>query len=149
MLCIPHLGGQQWKVFLSKNRAQNRAQGPKKFPPRAPKWLKNAPPGPGGTILGHFGDQKKIEKKSKIPGRPGILDFFRFFYWSPKWPKMVSPGPGWPWGVFSGHFRAILGPPGGNFFLGPGPLFSPLGLRCGYHLRCSLHWSGAVRRCGG
>ena len=42
-----------------------------------------------------------------------------------KWPKMVTPGPGGPWGAFSDHFGA-LGGPGGNFFLGPGPLFHPL-----------------------
>ena len=69
-----------------QNRAQPRigkigAQGPKKkFPPGAPqgpkiaqKYAKNGPqgpPGPGGAILDNFGDQKKIQKKLKIPGRP-------------------------------------------------------------------------------
>ena len=76
--------------------------GGKKLAPQGPKiaqkWPKNAPqapPGPGGTILGHFGDQKKIEKKLKIPaGPPGPPDlpqgpktliFLRFFNgWSQK-----------------------------------------------------------------
>ena len=89
-----------------QNRAQPRigkigAQGPKKkFPPGAPqgpkigqKYAKNCPqgpPGPRGTILDHFGDQKKIQKKMKIPGRPA------------RPPRPPQGPPGQPWGCGCG-----------------------------------------------
>ena len=53
-----------------------------------------------------------------------ISSFFFNFFWSPKWPRIVPPGPGGPWGVFSGYFWPILGPPGGIFF-SPLPPISP------------------------
>ena len=57
-------------------------------------------------------------------GLAGNLDFcFDFFFWSQKWPKNVPLG---PWGVFSGYFWAIFGPPGANFFLGPVPPWGPI-----------------------
>ena len=58
-----------------------------------------------------------MEKKGAWgPGRN--FDFFFNFFWSPKWPRMVPPGPGGAWGAFSSHFGA-LGGPGGKFLLGP------------------------------
>ena len=48
--------------------------------------------------------------------------FFSIFFWSPKWPRIVPPGPGGPWGVFSAYFPAIFGPPGAQF-PPPPPIF--------------------------
>ena len=58
-----------------------------------------------------------------VPGGPAGISIFFHFLGSPKWPRMVPPGPRGPGGVFLEHFWPILGPQGGKKI----PYFSPLG----------------------
>ena len=52
-------------------------------------------------------------------GRPEFSFFFEFFFWSPKWPKIVPLGPRGPWGGLGGPGGALGGP--GGPCGGPGP----------------------------
>ena len=70
---VPHSAAAQDRENRVQGLKKNSPGGCQKLPKMDRKWPENgpqAPPRPGGTILDHFGDQKKIEKKLKIPGRP-------------------------------------------------------------------------------
>ena len=62
-----------------------------------------------------------------LDGRSEFWIFFGFFFGPQNGLKWCPRAPGRPGGYFPPIFRLFLGAPGGNFFLGPGALFSPLG----------------------